>query len=263
MRILACVAFSLLSASLFSSSSFAGSHLGDGCDLSVLGVQNDTEFMHFDNALREAVTAKNAAALAKLAQFPLRLGGSSVNSAATLQGRLAGAWPALQKAVNAKQPGELFCNAEGVMYGDGEIWANPGDGVAAPFRITSMNLPEARAAASARTTAAAIRPDGKVQLACDTDHFNIAIDEQANDTSRYRSWNKPHAAPDAPSIELVGKADFEGTGSCAHRVWDFRNGNTDYILSEPGCGDGSTPKKAKAQLEVLIGGKSQLKSWCY
>lgn len=257
MRISLPTALLLVSAALMSASAFAGSRLGDGCDLSVLGVQNETEFMHFDNAVREAVTAKDAAALAKLAQFPLRLGKASVNSAAALQSRLADAWPALQKAVNAKQPGELFCNGEGVMYGDGEIWANPGSGLAAPFRITSLNLPQQHAATQA------VASGGKVQLACGTDHFQIVVDEQANDTSRYRSWNKPHTAPDAPAIELVGKANFEGTGQCAHRVWDFRNGNANYILSEPGCSDGSTPANAKAQLEVLIGGKSQLQSWCY
>lgn len=257
MRIPACVAFSLLSASLFSSPALAGTRLGDGCDLSVLGVQDDTGFIHFDHALREAVTASNAAALSKLAEFPLRIGGTSVANAAALQSRLSDAWPALQKAVEAKPPGALFCNAEGVMYGDGEIWVNPGNGAAAPFRVTSMNLPEQRGATSHAGKGS------QVQLACSTDHFNISIDAQANDTSRYRSWNKPRAAPDDPAIELVGKANFEGTGSCAHRVWDFRNGNADYILSEPGCGDGSTPAKAKAQLEVRIGGKSQLRSWCY
>jgi len=268
MRTLLIFAFSLLSASPFWSSAFAGSRFGEGCDLSVLGVQDDTGFMRFDNALREAVTSRNAAALAKLAQFPLRLNrpngeSVSVGNAAALQSRLGNAWPGLQKAVDAKPPGELFCNAEGVMYGDGEIWANPGSGAAAPFRISSMNLPEPHAAASDRPAARAIGPDGQVQLACSTDRFQIVIDEQANETSRYRSWNKPHAAPEDPAIELIGRANFEGTGACAHRVWDFRNGNADYVLGEPGCGDGSAPAKAKAQLEVLIGGKSQLKSWCY
>ena len=143
------------------------------------------------------------------------------------------------------------------MYGDGEIWANPGSGAAAAFHITSMNLPQQRTATHSAGA------NSKVQLACSTDHFQIVIDEQANDTSRYRSWNHPHAAPDDPAIALIGKPRFEGTGSCAHRIWDFRNGNTDYSLSETGCGDGSTPAKAKAQLEVQVGGKSQLKSWCY
>jgi hypothetical protein len=265
MRTVAIFSLLLLPVTLLSSSAFAETRLGDSCDLSILGVRDNTDFMHFDNALREAVQARDAAALSRLVQFPLRLNyqnGShvAVSNATALQDRLATTWPILHKAVIGQQPGELFCNAEGVMYGDGEIWAGPTGGVAAPFRITSISLPDSAAVA---VPAQAKPAEANVQLACNTDRFHIVIDGNGDDASRYRSWNKPHAAPDKPAMELAGKANGEGTGSCFHRIWDFRNGNADYVLSEPGCSEGNVPGNAKAQLEVLVGGKSQLKSWCY
>jgi hypothetical protein len=254
----------LLPAWLAALSAAAQTRLGDSCDLAVLGERSQANFMHFDNALREAVQSRNAQALAALLDFPLALNShdsrATVASPAAWQSRFtepfaAQLWPVLHRAVIGQQPGGLFCNANGVMYGNGEVWANPNGNA---FRVNAINLPGPEAAsggpAAARTAL----------LSCDTDKYRIVIDAAGEGGSRYRSWNKPHAPPDPPAMELAGKAaDGEGTGVCFHRSWRFHNGNVTYAVSEPGCSDGSVPQGVKARLEVDIAGKLQLKAWCH
>lgn len=254
-------AFLLLSILGPMSNASADTRLGDSCDLSVLGAKDKDGFLRFDGALRSALAKQDAGALALLVQFPLTLNYGdahiSLNDAATLQLRFAEAFPpALRSAVLAQKPDALFCKYDGLMYGNGELWANlVGEGKAQQFRITAVNLPDAAASSD--------KPDAtKVQLACSTDKFHILVDGK-DDAPRYRSWNKPHAPPDKPALELKGEVGGEGTGSCFHRIWRFKNANADYVLSEPGCTESKVPDKAKAELEVRIGGKPQLTSWCY
>lgn len=261
--------FALLSACFLTPPVMAETRLGDSCDLSVLGVDDNGNFHHFDNALREAVTSRNAAALAALVQYPVRLNYKSgahvdLGDAATLQGHAATLWPILQTAVIGQQPGELFCNADGVMYGDGTVWVNP-DSHGQRFRISALNLPVDAPARNTSTAAAPARPaaTGKTMLACHTNKFHIVIDAAADEQPRYRSWNRPHLPPDEPAMNLVGEESGEGSGPCFHRIWRFRNGNTDYIVSEPGCDAGDAPANAKARLEVDVHGKQQLESWCH
>lgn len=244
-------------------SAFADTRLGDGCDLSIFGVADKSEFLRFDNALRSALDKQDATALALLVRFPLALnyadgGRVSLNNEAALQKQFADAFsPTLRKIISAQKPEALFCKADGVMYGNGEIWVDRvGKGKAPQFRIIAVNEPDGSAPKATSDAA-------KVQLACSTDKFHIVIDSDTGDAPRYRSWNKPHGPPGKPALELTGASGGEGTGTCFHRTWRFKNRSADYVLSEPGCSDGSVPDKAKAQLEVLIGGKSQLTSWCY
>ncbi len=270
MRMAATLIFILLAAELFAGPANAASRLGESCDLSVLGVGDTTDFYRFDNTLREAVTARDAAALAPLVDYPVRLnykdgGHVEVHDAAALRERYAGGlWPVLQDAVIGQQPGELFCNADGVMYGDGTVWVNL-VGRAAVFRITALNLPGHAPAQGTPAEAAAARAAGgnKVLLACDTNKFHIVIDAGADDQPRYRSWNQPNLPPADPAMNLIGDESREGTGMCSHRIWHFRNGNTDYVVSEPGCTNGEVPSNAKAQLTVQTHGRTQLESWCH
>lgn len=260
----------LLVFALFALPATAASRLGESCDLAALGVNDTTGFYRFDNALREAVTARDAAALAPLADYPVRLnysdgGHVEVYDAADLRDRYAsGLWPILQQAVIGQQPGDLFCNAQGVMYGDGAVWASPA-GRSGAFRISAFNLPGHAPAEGRPTTAAPTRAAGgsKVLLECDTNKFHIVIDAGADEQPRYRSWNQPSLPPAQPAMNLVGDELREGTGMCAHRIWRFRNGNTSYVVSEPGCTEGDVPTNAKAQLAVEINGKTQLQSWCH
>lgn len=265
----------LLSAALLATPASAATRLGDGCDLGVVGVRDDVAFLQFDRSLRDAVQRQDAAALARLLQFPLRMtwkdgAHTTIADAAALQGRLpAASWALLHKAVSAQPPAQLFCNVQGVMYGNGELWASPDAAAVDPaFRIIAINLPE-NAPAPAPAAGAHAVPGGAsvvpaaTHLACSTDKFHVVIDTVSAGMPRYRSWNRPHGPPDTPAMELVGKVDGQGTGVCFHHIWRFANGNVDYVLSEPGCSDGSVPATAKALLEVSIAGKTQLQSWCH
>ncbi len=257
------IAVLLLVAAAASTPTRADTRLGDSCDLANLGVKDKAEFLRFDAALRTALEEKDATALALLVSFPLRVNHAdgrrvSLANAAALQARFEQTFGAEVRAAVAKQrPEALFCKADGVMYGDGEIWASEVDvGKTQQFRVTAVNVPAGSAAASAPAA------DVKPLLACNTGKFHVVIDGREGAAPRYRSWNKPHAPPDPPALELVGKADGEGTGACFHRIWRFRNGNVDYVVSEPGCAP-DVPNGAQAELEVLIGGQSRLRSWCF
>lgn len=252
-----------LAAALAALPAAAQTRLGEGCDLAVLGVGSTASFLRFDADLRKAAQARDAQALAGLLQFPLALNIGSqratIANAADWQARFAGdfaakAWSVLDRSVTGQPPGALFCNADGVMYGNGQLWANP-DGTA--FRVSAINLPQNLAAPGAHAASPA------ALLSCSTDRHEIVIDATGDASSRYRAWNKPHAPPDPPALELAGKAaDGEGTGQCFHRTWRFHNGSAGYVISEPGCNDGSVPAGAKARLVVSIAGKTALEAWC-
>lgn len=251
----------LVSALLVPMAATAATKLGDSCDLSVLGAHDSGAFLHFDNSLREALAAGDAGAVAALVSYPLRVnlaggGRAEVRDAAAFRQHASALMPALRKAVDAQQPGGLFCNADGVMYDNGVVWVNAvGSGVAAPYRITALEVASLGAAA-----APAAGP--KALLACATGKFRIEIEDVGGGTPRYRSWNLPHGPPEPPAMQLTGTTGHEGTGACARRVWRFHNGNVEYVVSEPGCTDGSEPAGTKARLEVNIAGKPQVRAWC-
>lgn len=235
----------------------AQTRLGESCDLAVLGQRDTAAFMRFDQALRDAVHRRDAPALQRLLQFPLALNRGERRSAladgAAWQGQFSDAWwPLLQQAVSAQPPEQLFCNAEGVMYGNGTLWAGP-DGQR--VRVRTINLPKEAAAVGPSRARSAL-------LSCSTGKHRIEIDAAPDGTPRYRCWNEPHAPPEAPAVDLTGQVDAEGTGSCARRSWRFDSGHVRYVVSEPGCSDASVPAGAKARLSVDIAGRRALDAWC-
>lgn len=148
MRKLITLVLVSLSLCFTASSAWAATRLGESCDLAVTGASDSSGFLQFDAALRAALAKHDTAAFAKLADFPLRVNDANgrhetFKDATALQKRLDGAsLQALEKAVAASPVSRLFCNDNGVMYGDGAIWANlAGVGKAQPFRITALNLP--------------------------------------------------------------------------------------------------------------------------
>lgn len=258
----ALLALLLFSALIAPRPALADSRLGESCDLAIFGVKDKSGFLRFDAALRSALERQDADTLAPLVQFPLRLNRADGShamlvDAAALRQQFATAFPpSVHKSVLEQKPDALFCNADGVMYGNGELWADlAGTGEASQFRITAIHPP------SAENVPESAEPAAKTELSCNTDKFRIVVD--GGSAPRYRSWNKPHAPPDKPAMELAGKVDREGTGACSHRIWHFKNRNVEYVLSEPGCGDGSEPADAKARLEIRIGNRPPQTSWCY
>lgn len=231
--------------------------LGASCNLAVLGVTDKRDFLRFDRELRAALATQDIATLSLLVDFPLRVNyadGSTIalDNPAALQQRFAEIFPpALRKIVSDQKVDNFFCKEDGgLMYGNGELWVQVlGAGARQRFRVAALNVP-----------ALAAKPTNQVQLACETAKYRIVIDTKET-TSRYRAWNKPRSAQDKPDLELTGKLDYEGTGSCAHRIWHFTNADTVYEVGEPGCTE--SPQGATAQLQVLLKGKSQLETWCY
>lgn len=239
----------------------ADTRLGEACDLAAVGAEDRADFLRFDAALRAALERQDAAATARLVQFPLRLNGAggghaSLDDSAALEKRFGEAFPpAVRKAVIEQKSADLFCKSDGVMYGQGELWANlVGAGSSQTFRVTAINLPTG---VEPKSEADASHAD----LACSTDKFHIVID--GGDAPRYRAWNQPHAPPDPPAMALSGRRGGEGTGPCFHRIWRFRNSNVEYVLSEPGCTEDSVPERAKARLDIRIGNRPPRSAWCY
>jgi len=80
-------------------------------------------------ALQSAVARGDAAAVAALVHYPMRarIGDHTVNiaSADELQRRYAQVFtPAIAAVVTAQSYDELFVNAQGVMFGSGQVWMN-------------------------------------------------------------------------------------------------------------------------------------------
>lgn len=115
--------------------------------------------------------------------YPLRVnvdggGRAVIRDAAAFQQHAGALMPVLRKAADGQQPGGLFCNADGVMYGNGALWVNAVDsGTAAPYRITALNLPKG---VSLGAAAPARAPGSKSLLACTTGKFRLEIEATGN-----------------------------------------------------------------------------------
>jgi len=239
----------------------ADSGVGNERDAQEVAPQSVAEFLRFDRELRYAVERNDMARLALLVQFPLRVNFADrsqimLRDPLTLQKQFARVFtPDLLKAVKAQAFDNLsgsFYN--GVSYGNGGIWVNLAGAEEKQFRIVAINVPGNSPTAKA----------GDVELACSTKQFRIVIDSTADESkARYRAWNLPRGLEEKPDIELVGSRHFEGSGTCGHRVWQFKNANAEYVLSQPGCGQDPPPERALADLQVLLDNRSQFVAWCF
>jgi hypothetical protein len=99
-------------------------------------------YEHAFKALQAAVARGDAAAVAALVHYPIgvRIGGRtlSIASADELQRRYAQVFtPAIAAVVTAQKYDELFVNAQGVMFGSGQVWMN---GVCADRRCSRVDV---------------------------------------------------------------------------------------------------------------------------
>jgi hypothetical protein len=233
------------------------------CMREVTGSDDIKPFQRFDHDFRIALEHRDAAAMAQLAQFPLRVNfadGSNVllTDPGTLQKQFERVFtPALRVAVRDQVPGDLICKySDGFGYALGSVWVHPAGADGKQLRIVAVNVP-----GGALTESKA----GAIDLACSTKQFRIIVDATGKTNAwRYRVWNLPHGLSEKPDLELTGTRDFEGTSPCTHRVWQFRNADATYELDEAGgCGPDAPPRNAAAQLVVSIGGETKLQSWCF
>jgi len=102
--------------------------------------------------------------------------------------------------------------------------------------------------------------------ACETSRVTAVVMRTGTGDFAYAAWNKPKK-PGKPNVkpDLVlegGTEGLEGSGACAHRLWRFTNGDTEYQLSELGCTEEEPPEGSIGQLSVFVGGDHKATSWC-
>jgi hypothetical protein len=237
------------------------------CDLVAAG-PGEAAFLAFDKELRSALSSGDAAALALLVRFPLRVTFSdgakiSLHDPATVQLRFEEVFPPPLRAVVMNQkPRAVFCRYDGIMYGRGALWIDlTGEGKAARFTIASVNVPS-----TGEKTANGVRrsPGPQVVFTCNADKHRIIVDVSKAGDIRYRSWNKPRSVTEKPDMVVAaGNTDVEGTSPCTHSIWTFKRGDATFVVSELGCTEGKPPAGAIGTLEVLLDGKQGMEGWCY
>jgi hypothetical protein len=232
------------------------SRLGESCDLSAVGATDSKSFLVFDRELRAAISKQDVVSMALLVTYPLRInqdrGSYSLNDPAALQSHFQEVFPpSVRAAVIEQNSGEFFCNAEGLMYGHGDVWVTL---TAVGYAIKVINLPDAGPA-----------PASKIEFVCNADKHRIVIDAPGG-TLRHRPWNRPRPLSETPDLEIAaGKQRFEGTGPCTYEVWTFSRGATEYSVGGlSACSpDSGQPPDARGTLEVTAAGKTLAHSWCY
>jgi hypothetical protein len=260
------VSFSLgLALALAAPQAMSGSAvLGASCDLARAGGGRARDFLAFDRELRGALSRQDAAAMAFLVHFPLHLNhpegySTSLDDPAALQALFAQAFPPeVRSAVLNQKPDSIKCDANGIAYGNGEVWVTPlGKDRELRYKVKAVSLPGANREASEQRAP-------RIVFVCDAEKHHVILDSVDNRTARYRAWNKPRAVTDKPDLELPsGKISWQGTNVCTYAIWQFAKGSTEYVVNSLGCTDGSEPAGAIGNLEVSEGGKLKQKWWCY
>ncbi len=234
--------------------------IGESCDLERAGGSDKENFLQFDHELRVALCEQDPVIMSLLVGFPLRVNGGKgttlISNAASLQARFQDVFPSAVRSAVLDEPVEsVWCSYRGIMYGNGRLWA--GVTMEGRYQLTAINLPDVE-------TEEATKP--KLDFVCDAEKHRVVIDLNADDTPRYRSWNKPRSLTEPPDLEVAtGTKDYEGTGPCAHPIWRFQAGDAEFTIDRGGCFADSNPplpQGYRGSLEVKVGRKSQ--SWtCY
>lgn len=226
-------------------------------------------FLTFDRELRAALSTQDAASLALLVDFPLRVNPPdratiSLDNQAALQVRFQEVFsPAVRKAVLNQKTEEVFCKYTGIMYGRGELWIQAiGQGNVEHSAVKTVNLPSSGKKAWSESWSLKAP---RVEFACNTERDRLIIDANKDGTVRYRAWNKPRSISDKPDIEVPsGTERVEGTDPCTHAMWTFRHSNTEFVVSELGCNEvNSVPAGATGEHVVSVDGKQEQRWWCY
>ena len=237
-----------------------------GCNAKLyFGAKDDQAFLAFDKIFRTALRNQDAEMLASIVEFPLSLNygpGDSIllGTPAALQNHFQEAFPPfIRDTVLKENPDQVKCSYDGIMYGNGDVWAEPLSGPKPSetrYRIVAVNLP-------AKKTETPVSRKGRVDYICDTKGHHVVIDEPSGDAPRYRSWNKPHTVLDTPDMLInTGAHTIEGSGLCAGDMWKFKTGDTEFDVYPLGCTDGSEPSNAKGALQIVIKGELKQTDWC-
>lgn len=208
-------------------------------------------YARFERELQGALADADPIATALLVSFPLRVNGADgsrfdIGNAAALQAHFELVFtPSVRESIAAVEPGsapELL--GERYLMADGTLWLDRIDHGNGPrFRVAIVN-------GTREESAAAGYP--RLAYACETIKHRVVIEQTGVEQYRYRSWNLPTFPPAAPSLQLSGSADSEGTGECRHTIYAFERGDTRIEVSEPGCGENDWPE---GQVTVTIKGE--------
>ena len=234
------------------------SRLNDHCDLGVLGEAETKDFLAFDTELRAALSRPDAALLTLLVNYPLRVNGDRgswyINDPASLQSRFQEIFPPSVRAdVLGSAPESLHCSYRGVMYGSGTVWINSwqlqeagNPPRSAGFLVQAINLPGKRGAGSKDSV-------GRVEFAGRASRYRLVIDLVPGGPRRLRLWNAGQSLLTKPAWEIrEGIKTVDGTGPCAHAIWKFKIGPSNFEVQELGCYADSNqpPKGTKGRLEI-------------
>lgn len=248
---------------ILASSSFPqAAVLGENCDLAVLGGTETKSFLAFDRELRSSLSKQDAAVMALLVKYPLRInddrGSYYLDDSGSLQSRFQEIFPpAVRDAVLKQGPETVACNSGGIMYGDGVVWVNPKDH---RYAIETVNLPGGTGLSKNQIA-------GRVEFVCDAEKHRVIVDTDASGAPHYRAWNKPRSLTEKPDMEISsGKKDYEGSGPCSYTIWTFTSGATKFVVHGlGGCYEDShqPPADARGRLEVSTPGKPDVSWWCH
>jgi hypothetical protein len=248
-------------ATIFLSVANAQAKVNESCDLSVFSVSETKTFLQFDKELRTALAQGDAAKMALLSDYPLRVGdyarGYLIPDPASLQGHFDKIFPPSLRKQLASEPFEkIWCNYTGITYSNGVLWVQPTDH---GYRLHSINLPPAKKLSEL--------PPRRVELVCRTSKTRAVVDaEQSSRESRLRLWDIPHSLDAKPDIDVRGVEILEGTGPCAHAYYKFEFGNQIIQIDDArGCssGEDAPPKDAVAQITTTDAKGKDTSTWCY
>lgn len=239
--------------------------LGSSCDVKIAGGVDKQDFLNFDRVLRAAIQSGDTATVAMLSGYPLAINKGkssiSIDTPATLQSQFDQIFPDhIRKMILNEKPEQVFCNWEGVMYGNGAVWVSlTGEGNATRYRIAAINLEEPEKDAKSLQKR-------KVDFVCVTDKYYVVIDDDDEVHYRYRAWRGSRALDEKPDMEIsTGTLGSEGRGLCAYNVWTFKTGDTEFDVMGMGCGGDNPdePKDASGQIQVVIKGDLKQSEWCH
>lgn len=232
--------------------------VGESCDLAVVGATEKESFLQFDRDLRAALKGNDAVALSMLMQFPVRVnvgaGASiSMNEPAVLGPRFSEVFSAeLRSRVLERGLEQTFCNWNGVMYGNGDLWVGLDDH---GYGIWVVNQGEST------------QPEtSEVAFSCRGSHSRSVITRKDGGEFRYRSWGAERPLSGPPDTDIrSGTRSREGTGSCGHWIWTFKTPKGMVQVSELGCTSDSDPPPQGARGWRLVkpNDGAPLKIWCF
>ncbi|GGY26047.1 hypothetical protein [Paludibacterium paludis] len=97
--------------------------LGPSCpDLSIAGIESRDDVLRFIARLKTAAEARDARALIGLTHFPVRVSGRPMGRSQAMRSAKHVFTDKVYRAILGQDPAQLFCNYQGVMIGNGQIW---------------------------------------------------------------------------------------------------------------------------------------------